>query len=118
MLTFPHFTPHFPKNMWTVPQVLEHQAEKHATRPFLQWTDRNPALSYAETNRRANQLAHGFAALGVKKGDRVVLFMPNNLEFILAWFALNKLGAVEAPINTAYRGDEVSTGMMGCSGTR
>ena len=38
--------------------------------------------------------------------------------FILAWFALNKLGAVEAPINTAYRGDEVSTGMMGCSGTR
>jgi crotonobetaine/carnitine-CoA ligase len=104
MLTFPHFTPHFPKSMWTLPQILEHQARTAAERQFLQWTDRNPPLSYAETNRRANQLAHGLAALGVRKGDRVVIFMQNHLDFVLAWFGISKLGAVEAPINTAYRG--------------
>jgi len=104
MLTFPHFKPHFDTHLWTLPHVLEHQARTIPDRLFLQWTDKNPALSYAETNRRANQIAHGLAALGIRKGGRVVIFMQNHLEFALAWFGINKLGAIEAPINTAYRG--------------
>jgi carnitine-CoA ligase len=40
----------------------------------------------------------------VQRGDRIVLFMPNSLELVFAWFAANKLGAVETPINPAYRG--------------
>src|SRR3546814_317035 len=52
----------------------------------------------------ANRLAHGFSALGVGKGDRVVLFLPNSLDLIFMWFALNKLGAVETPINDSYKG--------------
>ncbi len=71
MLTFPHFTPHFSKSMWSLPQVLEFQASTIPDTPFLQWTDKSPALSYAETNRRANRLAHGLAALGVKKGRKL-----------------------------------------------
>ena len=104
MPTFPHFTPHFPKAMWTLPQILEHQAKTNPDRLFLQWTDKNPAISYAETNRRANQIAHGLAALGIKKGDRVVIFMQNHIDYVLGWFGISKAGAVEAPINTAYRG--------------
>jgi len=104
MQTFPHFTPHFPRPAWTLPRLLSHQARALPDRPFLQWAEQAP-LSFAEVNRQANRLAHGLGAAGVQKGGRVVLFMPNCLEFVLAWFALNKIGAVEAPINIAYKGE-------------
>lgn len=42
--------------------------------------------------------------IGVKQGDHVVVWMPNSLDFIRIWFAINYIGAVCVPINTAYRG--------------
>ena len=35
-------------------------------------------MSFSEVNRKANRIAHGLAAAGVKKGDKVVLYMPNS----------------------------------------
>ncbi|MBL8339159.1 MAG: AMP-binding protein [Rhodoferax sp.] len=104
MLTFPHFEPHFPRAQWTLPQVLEHQARERAERPFLSWTDAGPALSYAQVNARVNQLAHGMAAFGIQRREHVGILLPNCLEFLFAWFALNKLGAVEVAISDAYKG--------------
>ena len=96
-LTFPD------QRDWVLGRVLEHRAEVDADRPFLQWED-GPALSFAETNRMVNRLAHGLAAAGVGHGDRVMLFLPNCPEYVLTWFALAKLGAVEVPVNSHYRG--------------
>lgn len=96
-LTFPD------QRDWVLGRVLEHRAEVDADRPFLQWED-GPALSFAKTNRMVNRLAHGLAAAGVGHGDRVMLFLPNCLEYVLTWFALAKLGAVEVPVNSHYRG--------------
>ena len=104
MLTYPRFTPHFVKEMWSLPRILEHQARTIGDCPFLQWTGRGATMSFAEVNRQANRLAHGLARLGVGRDSRIVLFLPNCLELVLVWFAANKLGAVEVPINTAYRG--------------
>ncbi len=55
-----------------------------------------------ELTRRA---ARGLRALGVKKGDHVLSWQPNNREAVLTWFALNYLGAVYVPVNTAYKGN-------------
>lgn len=104
MLTFPHFEPTFERARWTLGQVLEHQAATRGDKPFMSWEDEAKRYSFAEVNAKANQLARGFQDIGVKKGDVVVLFMPNSVEFVFAWFALNKLGAVEAPMNTGYKG--------------
>jgi crotonobetaine/carnitine-CoA ligase len=104
MLTFPHFEPHFPRAHWTLPHVLEHQAQHRAQRPFLSWTDAGPALTYAEVNARVNRLAHGMAAFGIARREHVGILLPNCLEFLFAWFALNKLGAVEVAISDAYKG--------------
>lgn len=104
MLTYPHYESRFPRDMWVLPRVLEHQAEHRADRPFLSWTDAGKPLSFAEVNRRVNSLANGLAAQGVAKGDKVVLFMPNCLEFVLAWFALTKLGAIEVPVGDVQKG--------------
>jgi carnitine-CoA ligase len=104
MLTFPHFEPHFARAHWTLPHVLEHQARHRAQRPFLSWTDAGPALSYAEVNSTVNRLAHGMAAFGIGRREHVGILLPNCLEFLFAWFALNKLGAVEVAISDAYKG--------------
>lgn len=104
MLTYPHYESRFRRDMWVLPKVLEHQAERRADRSFLSWTDAGQPLSFAEVNRRVNSLAHGLAAQGVAKGDKVVLFLPNCLEFVLTWFALAKLGAIEVPVGDIQKG--------------
>lgn len=104
MKHFPHFTPTHPRERWTLPTLLAHQARVLGDRAFLQWDDDGPVYSFEQANRQGNRLAHGFASLSVGKGDRVVLFLPNSLDYVLTWFALNKLGAVEVPINLAYKG--------------
>ncbi len=104
MLTFPHFDPLFPAEDWVLHRILERQAHDNGSRPFLQWTDAGQPLTFAEVNRRVNRLAHGFTARGVSKGDRVAIFLPNCLEYILVWFALNKLGAIEVTIGDSLRG--------------
>ena len=44
-------------------------------------------------------------ALGISKGDKVSIMLNNCPEFIYAWFGLAKLGAVEVPVNTNYKGE-------------
>ena len=104
MLTFPHFTPHFAREHWTLPHVLETQAVARAGRPCLSWTDAGPAHSFAEVNATVNRLAHGLSAFGIQRYEHVAILLPNCLEFVFAWFALNKLGAVEVAISDAYKG--------------
>lgn len=104
ILTYPHFEPHFAKEMWSLPKILEHQAMVRADRPCLSWMDDGKPMTFAEVNREVNRLAHGLSANGVKKGDRIVLFMPNCLEFVLLWWALTKLGAVEVPVGEMQKG--------------
>ncbi len=105
VLTYPHFEPHFPREQWALPTVLEHQARVRPDRPCLQWTDAGQVHSFAQVNAAANRIARGFQKMGVKKGDYVVIFMPNALEYVLAWYALAKLGAIEVTVGESYKGE-------------
>src|SRR5262245_6934690 len=51
-------------------------------------------LTYGELARRVGRLANGLRALGVDRGDRVLLRLPNVPEFVITWLACQKLGAV------------------------
>ncbi|OYU88181.1 MAG: O-succinylbenzoic acid--CoA ligase, partial [Burkholderiales bacterium PBB5] len=55
-------------------------------------------LSYADCESAAATVAAGFAAQGVQPGDRVVLFIDNRPEFVLAFLALQRLGAIAVPV--------------------
>ena len=50
--------------------------------------------------------AHGLQKLGVKKGDRVAVFAPSSLEFVVSWFSAVKLGAVFVPVNIMLKARE------------
>lgn len=62
-------------------------------------------MTYREVEARSNQLARALARHGVQAGDTVVSFLDTSLDGILGWLALNKLGAIWAPVNTAYSGE-------------
>ncbi len=87
-------------------RVLHYLLHEHAARQpdkaFLTLGERT--LSYAQTESASNRLARGLARLGVAKGERVVVMMPNGIEMALVWLALCKLGAVMVPMNQSYRG--------------
>jgi long-chain acyl-CoA synthetase len=65
------------------------------------------AITYGELNRGANRVANGLQGMGVEKGDRVALMLPNIPEFVYAFVATLKLGAVAVPFNTLYKGGEI-----------
>ena len=62
-------------------------------------------LSYGESERRSRHLAHGLAALGIGRGDRVSVMLDTSLDMVLLWLAVTRMGAVMAPLNTAFRGE-------------
>ncbi|MET0378689.1 MAG: AMP-binding protein [Spongiibacteraceae bacterium] len=61
-------------------------------------------LTFAEVDALSTRYAHGLAAAGAKKGEPVALMLDNNLEHVLLWLAINKLGAISAPVNTGFKG--------------
>ncbi|MCJ0762355.1 long-chain fatty acid--CoA ligase [Variovorax terrae] len=64
-------------------------------------------LSYAEVVRQAERLAARLQALGVKKGDRVVLLMQNCPQLVIAHFAILRANAVVVPVNPMNRAEEL-----------
>ena len=60
--------------------------------------------TYAELQQRVRATALGLQQLGVGSSDRVLSWQENGPEAVKLWFALNYIGAVYVPINTAYRG--------------
>jgi crotonobetaine/carnitine-CoA ligase len=92
--------------------LLEKRAQTHADKPFLLFKEQR--VTYREMNETVNRVANALLGLGVAKGDRVCIMLPNCPEFLYMWFALAKIGAIEVPVNTAYRGDFLSYIINNC----
>ena len=90
---------------WVMPKLLRRRARELGDAPYLSFAIDDASVSYREADELSDRLAAGFARLGVKQGECVLMMLENRLEFVLSWFALNKLGAYHAPVNTDYRGD-------------
>jgi len=64
-------------------------------------------ITYEKLDLLSNQFAHALIKLGVKKGDRVAIFLPNVPQFIIAFFGILKSGAVVTAISPLHREREV-----------
>jgi len=62
--------------------------------------------TYAELDDRARRGAHVLAGLGVRRGDRVAIMLPNSIEFFEATHAVGRLGAIVVPVNVHFKADE------------
>lgn len=65
-------------------------------------------LSYAQLLARIRAFSAGLAAIGVERGDRVVLWMTNRLEWVISCYAAARIGAAVVPINTFLKPPEVA----------
>src|SRR2546427_12684526 len=82
----------------TLPDLLDEIAARDPAREFI--VGGTARLSYDETRARARQVAKGLLKLGVKRGDKVALLMPNPAEGLLGDFAGTLLSATLLPIIT------------------
>jgi crotonobetaine/carnitine-CoA ligase len=89
---------------WVLPHILRERAERLSDKPFLQFGD-SPPISFSKINLLANRIANGLMRLGIKKGEKVAVYMPNSSDYVLTWFGILKMGGVMVPINTAYKMD-------------
>jgi oxalate---CoA ligase len=71
-------------------------------RPALIVSDSGQVLTHAQTAARVEALAQRLAGLGVRRGDRVALALPNGPDLVLVLLATVALGAAAAPLNPAY----------------
>ncbi|TMQ51944.1 MAG: AMP-dependent synthetase [Candidatus Eisenbacteria bacterium] len=90
----------------TLPDLLDEIAARDPAREFI--VGGTERLSYEETRARVRQVAKGLLTLGVKRGDKVALLMPNRPEWLLIDFAVTLLGATLVPISTWSRARELA----------
>ncbi len=89
-------------------QTLPHTALDAAAR----WPDADAVvdggqrLSFTGLAREMNRAAAAFVAAGLQPGDRVSIWMPNSLEWVVACLGIHAAGGVLVPLNTRYKADE------------
>jgi fatty-acyl-CoA synthase len=98
---FAHWPKGLPRTM-TVPETdlfynVEVSARRYPAKPFLVFYDTQ--ISYAGFKDEAERIAGWLQAQGVKKGDRVLLYMQNSPQFVLAYYGILRANAVVVPVN-------------------
>jgi len=87
----------------TIGDLLDDIAEKYPDHEAVIYTDRPFRKTYSQLRDLCNEVAKGFMAMGIKKGDHVAVWTTNYPEWILAQFATTKIGAVLVTVNTNYK---------------
>src|SRR5690242_8874225 len=95
-INFPHQPIH---------QILDLAALQFAERPATSF--QGAQLTFAEIKRQADRLAAALSNLGVGKGDRIGIMLPNCPQYVIGFFAIVRLGAIVTNVNPIYTPREV-----------
>src|SRR5262245_43761038 len=105
-----HYDAGVPRSLKPYPQrtLLDYVSETARDHPDARaLLFKGAALSFSEMERRSARFAAALAVLGVKRGDRVGLLLPNCPQFFIAELGAWKLGAIVAPLNPIYTEHEL-----------
>lgn len=91
--------------MTNLTELLAIAEERADGRPVLVYRGRE--MAHAELAAESRRVAAGLKALGIGKGDRVAIWLPNAPAYLAMFFACARLGAVALAVNTRYRSVEV-----------
>jgi len=90
----------------TFGDILDRAADIHPEKEAF--VDRKTRLTYGEAREKTNKLAIGLMDLGIQPLDRVLVHLPNWNEFVFAYFALQKIGAITVLLIERYRQFEIN----------
>ncbi|EJF10529.1 AMP-binding protein [Pontibacter sp. BAB1700] len=91
----------------TIGQSLRNTVEKFGDREALVMVTQNYRATYRQLWEQVEQVAKSLMAYGIKKGDRVGIWSPNRVEWVLVQFATARVGAVLVNINPAYKTNDL-----------
>ncbi|MDD2689985.1 MAG: long-chain fatty acid--CoA ligase [Candidatus Omnitrophica bacterium] len=98
-----------PKNLG---ELLTTSAEQHPNRTALVFGRKS--ITYKTLNDLTGHIAAGLIQLGIKKQDRIALFLDNCPEFVISYYAILKAGAVVVPINYMFKMEEAKFILQDC----
>lgn len=101
----PQVPAHIEYPVLTIPQFLLDASTNHPQ--YIATTLNDIDITYGALNAKVNGMAHALKTLGVKKGDKCALFLPNSPTYVIAYYAILKLGAVVVNINVGTQGEEL-----------
>ncbi|MER7817096.1 FadD3 family acyl-CoA ligase [Streptomyces sp. NPDC096153] len=90
----------------SVPRLVRSAAERHGDREAV--AEGRTRVTYAELGERVDRAAAACIAAGVEPGDRVAVWAPNTLEWIVSALGAVSAGAVLVPLNTRFKGTEAA----------
>jgi long-chain acyl-CoA synthetase len=96
----------------TLVDVVRKTAEDYPERPVLFF--KGSTISYGEFERQSNALAAALLSLGVDRGDRIALIMPNSPQMLISEFGIWKAGAIAVPMNPLYTLNELEHALNEC----
>jgi long-chain acyl-CoA synthetase len=110
-----------PYPTYGIPQLLRNTAQKMPNNPASMMTAHLPILgrqkasiSYRELDALSDAMASALISLGVKKGDRVMIIMPNVTQFPIAFYGILKAGGIVCACNPTYPADKIKDMLKDC----
>jgi len=85
--------------------LLEETAEKFPEHAAIVYF--NKAMTYRELNHLSDRFATALNGLGVKKGDKVAIFLPNTPQFVISYYGISKIGSIVTTISPLYKEREL-----------
>lgn len=86
-------------------EVFQDSVEEHRDNTALVFY--NEEISYDELGQMVDSFSCGLKRLGIEKGDRVAIFLPNSPQFVISFLSSIKVGAVPVPLNPLYTSSEL-----------
>jgi acyl-coenzyme A synthetase/AMP-(fatty) acid ligase len=90
-----------------VSYFVQNKADSTPNKLVYAFPHQGHEITYGDLNQRVNVAAQNLLELGFKKGDRIAIVLPNNLELIVTFLAACKIGAISTVLNPAYQAVEL-----------
>jgi long-chain acyl-CoA synthetase len=104
-----HYDKHVPHSLsypeLSIAELFDQSVDRHGSRTCVSFMGTN--LRYHEIQKDASRLAHVLYNSGVRQSDRVFLLLPNIPQFVIAYYAVMKLGAVAVPASPLDTASEI-----------
>ena len=97
----------------TIPAVLRAAADRFGDHPA--YVEGGQTVSFVELHRRVRHVARALISFGLEAGDRVVVWGPNSVEWVVAALAVTYAGGTLVPVNSRYTGPEAAEIIDRCS---
>jgi len=97
--------PHYPFGEVPLTEYLRNWAQRTPEKPCIIFYGKE--LTFRQLDDLSSRFAAFLAAKGLKKGDRVAVFLPNCPQFLIAFYGILKLGCIHVPVNPMFKAQEL-----------